>query len=181
MRAPLDLIGKRFGKLLVTSRSGNKTKTGQLKWHCVCDCGCIKEVVGNNLVSGNTKGCLKCRPAPNKKLPTGTSACNSLKSRYRITAKERKVPFELSTSEFKSLVLSNCFYCDTRPEQIVRNGNDSFIYNGIDRIDSSLGYYTDNVVPCCKRCNFAKHTMSQIDFFEHIKKIIKNLSKKSLI
>jgi hypothetical protein len=51
----IDLIGKRFGKLLCTEKIGRK-KTKML-WRCVCDCGRISEVTSSNLVTGNTRSC----------------------------------------------------------------------------------------------------------------------------
>lgn len=43
--------------------------------------------------------------------------------------------------------------------------------NGIDRVDSNIGYTKDNSVPCCKYCNFAKHTMSEDDFYVWVKRV----------
>ena len=57
----IDLIGKRFGRLVVIERAG--TKRREIAWLCRCDCG--KEIVvpGNKLRSGHTKscGCLRNR------------------------------------------------------------------------------------------------------------------------
>lgn len=41
---------------------------------------------------------------------------------------------------------------------------------------SDLGYFKENVVPCCKTCNFMKLRLSQEDFVKHIQKIANNLS-----
>ena len=46
-----DIIGKRFGRLLV------KKRTSKDKVLCCCDCGKEKEIKYGNLVSGNTKSC----------------------------------------------------------------------------------------------------------------------------
>lgn len=43
--------------------------------------------------------------------------------------------------------------------------------NGIDRIDSNIGYTKENSVSCCKFCNFAKHTMSESDFYKWIRRV----------
>lgn len=51
-----DIIGQKFGYLTVLSQEG-KTKNGQLKWKCKCDCGTIIVVEGTKLRSGNTKSC----------------------------------------------------------------------------------------------------------------------------
>lgn len=52
----LDLIGKRFGRLVVISRSNN-TKNGKSQWLCRCDCGEEKIINSSDLQSGNTKSC----------------------------------------------------------------------------------------------------------------------------
>jgi hypothetical protein len=53
---PLDLIGQRFGRLLVLSRAENASG-GQTRWDCRCDCGTIKAIWGRHLNSGRTKSC----------------------------------------------------------------------------------------------------------------------------
>ena len=55
-----DLVGQKFGRLTVTSRSNSRNKRGVV-WNCKCECGTIVEVVSSDLVNGNTKscGCLK--------------------------------------------------------------------------------------------------------------------------
>ncbi len=51
-----DLIGKKFGKLIVIERKGSD-KYGKSLWLCECECGkeCIK--LGGRLISGKTKSC----------------------------------------------------------------------------------------------------------------------------
>lgn len=39
---------------------------------------------------------------------------------------------------------------------MVVNNGDAEQYNGLDRVDSNLGYVAGNVVPCCRWCNQAK-------------------------
>ena len=46
-----------------------------------------------------------------------------------------------------------------------------YLYSGIDRIDSNLGYLENNVVPCCKFCNFMKLNLTTEDFLNRIAKI----------
>lgn len=59
-----NLIGQRFGRLVVIENSGTKrSKSGHTyrMWKCKCDCGNCKELSTANLTSGNTRscGCLK--------------------------------------------------------------------------------------------------------------------------
>jgi hypothetical protein len=55
-----DLTGRRFG-ILVAVKVNGKTKSGNSKWLCQCDCGKKTVVVGSKLKIGHTKscGCLK--------------------------------------------------------------------------------------------------------------------------
>lgn len=56
----IDLVGQRFGKLVVVERAD--TIDRQLYWWCQCDCGKIIRVCGNNLKQGKTKTC-GCTPS----------------------------------------------------------------------------------------------------------------------
>ncbi len=48
----IDLVGHRFGRLIVLSRS-----TTSAKWVCRCDCGNLVEVTTTHLKTGHTKSC----------------------------------------------------------------------------------------------------------------------------
>ena len=50
-----DLTGQKFGRLKVICRAENKS--GHTNWHCLCDCGNEKDVLGINLTRGLTKSC----------------------------------------------------------------------------------------------------------------------------
>lgn len=43
--------------------------------------------------------------------------------------------------------------------------------NGIDRLDSNIGYNIENCVTCCKQCNIMKNVWSEKDFLNKIKEI----------
>lgn len=52
----IDMIGQRFGKLVVVSRAENDKK-GQARWLCQCDCGGSTITTRYNLITGQTKSC----------------------------------------------------------------------------------------------------------------------------
>lgn len=56
----INLVGKRFGMLTVVKLEG-KNSSNHVTWQCVCDCGNLSVVTGNNLRCGHSKscGCLK--------------------------------------------------------------------------------------------------------------------------
>jgi hypothetical protein len=97
---------------------------------------------------------------------------NSLNRRfqvYKARAKKIKIFFEISKERFDELTNLNCFYCGEK---------DVDKFNGLDRVDNNKGYAEDNVVPCCKVCNIAKHDLEQEKFKEKIIKIYKNWIKE---
>ena len=55
MVKPLELSGKRFGRLTVIEKNGRKN--GSILWKCKCDCGNTAIISGTSLKNGNTKSC----------------------------------------------------------------------------------------------------------------------------
>jgi len=53
----VDLSGQTFGRLTVICASDKRSKSGDMYWNCVCECGNKKEVVSTNLKHGKTKSC----------------------------------------------------------------------------------------------------------------------------
>jgi hypothetical protein len=52
----IDITNKRFGRL-VALRVDDKTKYGQMKWLCKCDCGNEKSIIMSSLTKGRTFSC----------------------------------------------------------------------------------------------------------------------------
>lgn len=58
MSAPIDLRGRRFGRLTVIKRAAQNTQNGQkAQWYCRCDCGTETVVVSGNLRNGFSTSC----------------------------------------------------------------------------------------------------------------------------
>jgi hypothetical protein len=72
--------------------------------------------------------------------------------------------FELSLEQFETIVKLPCEYCGT----IQDKG-----FNGIDRMDQTQGYVTENCVSCCKLCNFMKGALDNITFLQRVEHILK--------
>ena len=51
-----DLTGKKIGRLTVLYRVGNNAHN-KVMWHCRCDCGKEKDIIGSLLNTGRTKSC----------------------------------------------------------------------------------------------------------------------------
>ena len=63
-----------------------------------------------------------------------------------------------------------CIYCGDKIETI-----------GIDRINSSKGYFIENCTSCYSVCNTMKMNMSKIKFINKIEKIWENIMKSKEI
>ena len=59
MSKRIDLKGRIFGKLTVIKFL--KAKNSHAVWECICSCGNKIEVQAGNLLSGNSRGCNKCK------------------------------------------------------------------------------------------------------------------------
>lgn len=57
MVGAIDLSGQRFGKLLVVERAAEKTPSGNLRWHCACDCGKQTIIPSGGLRRGHYQSC----------------------------------------------------------------------------------------------------------------------------
>jgi len=158
------------------------------KWFCECECGNTIDIETNNLTSGNTKscGCLKIEISKSEskinKLINGRrqftpniASARRVWKGYCYRDKKCTITFD----EFLMLSKQNCFYCGIVPntkynyfltvssrssEKAQKEG--LFIYNGMDRIDSSKYHTIDNVVSCCNDCNRAKNDRTTNDFLQ---------------
>lgn len=158
-----DLTGKRFGNLVVVDRAENRG--GRTHWNCVHDNG-TKWVVGAiKLKGGNTTG--KTSKQRRCDYDVGVGAKNAALSCYRHAAKRRGLEDQLTDDEIFELHSSVCVYCGSPPSNYKhKEYNGGYRYNGIDRVDNSIGYVKNNVVPCCKHCNIAKGTCSTREFLK---------------
>ena len=56
----LDMIEKTFGKLTVIERSERKGNSGEIYWICLCDCGNLTEVRGQDLKRNDGNQTISC-------------------------------------------------------------------------------------------------------------------------
>ena len=171
----IDLSGKQFGKLKVISLSVTDKKSKNKKWNCLCDCGNSCEAITASLNRGKTKscGCLNKEISKKKKLPNFTAIANEALYRYKNNAKTRNYSWEISDEKAFELFSKDCYWCGDGPKSKgrKRQNRDKTFINGIDRVDNSIGYKEENVVPCCKVCNKIKMDFTIEEFLLNIKKI----------
>ncbi len=180
-----EMIGLKFGKLTVLEKLPERNLSGRILYKCICDCGKDHNATGDILRSGRCKSCgcnrFLCLP-PNKLKDRNKAIWKYL---YQSTIIKRNKKFKINTDinleEFILISKNSCFYCGLyesnfmkdrkKINKIDRTSETIVRYNGIDRVNSNLGYVKNNIVTCCKYCNTAKNTMTQEDFFTFIKRL----------
>lgn len=189
-----NLIGQKFGYLTVNSFSCRKQGTRKRRnilnfWICLCDCGNETEKSSEYLKSKRRKSCgckswIKENGVRDPKSPSH----HALFSRMRGVGLHLGRSWELEYEEFIKIINSNCHYCQIPPSRtfniyktkkgIYRSRNKEWCdkaeipYTGIDRIDSSKGYISGNVVPACPTCNWAKNDLPYEDFIKWIRNLV---------
>lgn len=188
-----DRIGDQYGRLTVVSHAGKDHRNKHL-WLCKCACGNTKIIVADNLSSKKSKscGCLKTEFLSRSGNQFGLHLDRDvamLKVQYsHLRRRNRKKGFEdvITFAEFSKLSKSNCHYCGVSYSREIEDrlcenkdgkkfSDHILLMNGIDRIDPSIGYTRNNVVTCCSKCNFAKHTMRELEFLDWVKRVYTHL------
>ena len=122
--------------------------------------------------SPNSPRCFKCKLKHIKLVQIATQVKQSNyrrdynkkpKHRYSIYEKaalRRGMEFDISYDQFIEYWDNQCHYCGQPIKGI-----------GLDRIDNKKGYTLDNIVVCCKTCNWMKHTLLNDVFIKQCKLI----------
>jgi hypothetical protein len=170
------LVGRRYGRLVVE----DVIVTGKrVRFRCVCDCGNKTLTTRGNLERGHTKscGCLQVYRHPVRNV-----GLRKLYYRYRHAAKRRDLAFDLDLDTFRDLTSGPCRYCGTDPNYLMRSKSDhsEYSYNGVDRLDSDVGYVSENVVTCCATCNRMKSDHPVGEFVRHLRRVLEHLEKNAL-
>ncbi len=103
---------------------------------------------------------------------------HSLNGRYNTYKKgaiNRNIKFDLNKEEFALITSQKCHYCGEYSNEYFGNK-----YSGIDRVDSSIGYNINNIVPCCAICNRMKSDYNVSNWFDQMYKILKHIGYKEI-
>ena len=177
IRKSIDLTGRKINKLLVIKRLDTR-KDKRVNYLCLCDCG-TEKIISSSGLGGTVKSCGCAILEKHKREARDQSAFNV----WNYTYKDG-----LSFEKFKELSQLNCYYCGSSPSNSMnvivsknklRVSQGTFTYNGLDRIDSDKDHSEENIVPCCKTCNWMKNNLHRDEFMEHITKIYKFHNKEN--
>lgn len=177
-----NLFGKYFGKLEVIGYERGLKRDPYWVAQCHCGCGEVIKVRGNAIKKRVGCHAYSCSFSYKKRKGGKYMDIENLSyikrkfGVYQRRAKRSNLEFKLSLEEFSFLIKQNCTYCGAEPRMDKEKSTlfGHFKWNGIDRIDSSQGYFLDNVTPCCSTCNNAKSNLSLKEFLEWIKRLIQH-------
>lgn len=174
---------KEFGRSFLPGQKINRLTTisyKNKKWTCVCDCGNTIVVKTETLTTGNTKscGCLKSESSKNpeklekmfaavRKYEPRIASARRVWKQYCYRDKNCSIEFD----DFLLISQNNCEYCGCLPNNtfnLLDKPNGTFIYNGLDRINSTKSHTLNNVIACCYSCNKAKNNSTVEEFLQRI-------------
>lgn len=179
---PENIIGKRFGKLLVLEYLGNESGYNYV---CQCDCGNKVNVYRQNLLYKHTKscGCLKNIKGKSNKSWKGFEG---LSGRYwksivnKANRKSRILEFSITIEYSWNLFLSQDKKCALTglPIDMPKSKGNYRHTASLDRINNDLGYTEGNVQWVHKNINWMKGTMAQDEFIAFCKLVVNNSEKQ---
>lgn len=133
--------------------------------------GCGRKTTKNRTYADRApNGCRSCSPHT---FDDNQACINTAWHLHLHGAISRGYSQELTFDQWMELSLSNCYYCD--PSTVTRVNSKTFVRNGIDRKDNSIGYTVENCVPCCFRCNKMKKVLHHDEFIAAVVAIYRNL------
>ena len=140
-----DLVGNQFGKLIVIGKADIKSRRAY--WVCKCECGTVKNVRGDNLLSGRTVSC----GCYHREVKTTHGDSNSrLYGIWQCMRHRCQTPTHKQYPEYGGRGITVCPEWDdydTFKKWAMDAGYDVCAKRGdctIDRIDNDKGYSPDN-------------------------------------
>jgi hypothetical protein len=174
------IIGAYLSSLGVGARSGSAQlmSIDNGVYMLICDCGTHFTLKHSTRLKND--GMFSCKSCYSKRYANSYSEkwyLSSIEKRIRSDAYAASREYSLSRDFLERAISKPCSYCGAEPSNLMTYKSKhmgiirSFCYNGLDRVDNSIGYVEDNCIPCCKICNRAKGNLSSFEFQEWIKAI----------
>lgn len=151
-----DLLGHRFGRLLVVRRSEDRYSDKSVLWVCVCDCGKEIKKRSSDLKAGKKKscGCLISDVQRQRQTTHGLSRTIEYQRHMGAIKRARKINsdgarFTVQELEARLDALGRrCLYCHTgKYEQL----------DHVEPLSRGGRHVLKNIVPACAKCNGSKH------------------------
>ena len=167
-----NLIGKRFGKLLVLGRNPEKRKSHAVYWDCLCDCGTTCTSDSSSLRNGakiKSCGCVRRTTGKDHFCWKGTGKIGGhFFSRIKNNAIAKKRVFDITIEDAWQLFLAQHQTCALTGMPLAFNSKTT-LHDGnasLDRIDSAKGYSKGNIQWVHKDINRMKSDFPEGTFVE---------------
>lgn len=162
---------------------GGTSKSGTRLYRVLCLlCGSVTDKRLQTIEKAKSCGCMQSKRSrrvagSGRRTPEGTRVeINNLISIYKSNARKRGISFDLTYTQFETLVDSECYFCgDIGGNTLRKRGYNDYNYTGIDRIDNSVGYLPSNCIPCCSWCNRAKNNGTLENFVDKCRKVVSRI------
>jgi hypothetical protein len=102
--------------------------------------------------------------------------------RYKRRAAKQGLEFALTEKTFFEFTSQPCYFCAALPSRKAdRKAKNSYIYNGLDRMDSTKGYVNSNCIACCWEHNDLKGKLTYEQFYEQSLAVVLSISSKTAL
>jgi 5-methylcytosine-specific restriction endonuclease McrA len=158
MCLPVNLTGKKFGKLTALLALSNRDKSGHIMWLCECECGNFTRSCASNLTGGASKSCgcqrrintaesnkIRKRTHGKSRTTEGRRYYSSLRRARMRKANKEKISLEALEKHIDFLG-RKCVYCGGPYEHL----------DHVVPLSRGGAHSLDNLVPSCAHCNLTK-------------------------
>ena len=175
------VVGQTYGSRTVVAEAPPYVRANgysDRRWACVCkQCGLKQDLPASEIRTPQGSCCRRCRNRSRRKVE---APFKRVLDTYKRNAQKRGLEWGLSENEARNLFASSCHYCGTKPSNFGRPSTTAssdpqpdrgFVYSGLDRKDNTIGYKPENVVSCCRTCNWAKGKHTYDEFFAWLDRV----------
>lgn len=171
------IIGDKYKNWTIIS--GPHLETDHIIYEARCSCGKTRFIQAKELLDPNHRfQCQKCAQklrGIKAQFANGRigELCMTKYSKMKRTAAQRKIEFVVSLEELWDLYLQQNRRCAITGD-IINNINNA----SLDRINSSKGYFIENVQWVTKQANLSKHVMSMDELYTFCKKVLNHANQQ---
>jgi len=143
-----NIVGKRFGLLVVLEKTAKRTNSGSIIWKCVCDCGNIHEVGSWNLQNGHSTscGCHKKETSSRTFLKNFTKHGHSSTQTYNVWNNMMRRCNDHKNPAYENYGGRGITVCEEWKDIVnfIADMGERPKGMTLDRIDNNKGYFKDN-------------------------------------
>jgi len=169
-KAVIDLVGRRYNRLLVLGRDLEKereSKKRKVWWKCACDCGNLKTICSSDLTWKHIQscGCFLRDTRGQSTLKHGLARVGAKTLEYTMwahakkRARDRNIPFDIKPEDI--VIPDKCPIFGTPLRSSKGNGGKMTSNSpSLDRTIGELGYVKSNISVISRRANTIKNDAS---------------------